>query len=261
MEWSEVLPPSELTEFLRGIKLQQYDVKLAALGYEDVDDFANFDEAERGRFRAALEGSNILGGHVDKIIRAVAARARAAPLHEAQQQQAPLHQAQQQQQLLLPIPPSSAAGSSLPLASTLPAAAVHAAALDVGATAAAMHNKAHVAKVRNLIDDQKKLNPDAPRLVFGRGNTAPIKDYEAAVNAAALPLLEANPGLVSFSGGRMQTGPLIEAAKVSTTPTSTTTTSTPHQPPPLIISSTSTPHLHSSTPHLQHRPTASVACS
>ena len=30
---SEVLPPPELTEFLRGIKLQQYDVKLAALGF------------------------------------------------------------------------------------------------------------------------------------------------------------------------------------------------------------------------------------
>ena len=45
MDWSEVLPPPELSDFLRGIKLQQYDVKLAALGYDDVDDFANFDEA------------------------------------------------------------------------------------------------------------------------------------------------------------------------------------------------------------------------
>ena len=38
MDWSEVLPPPELTDFLRVIKLQQfgYDVKLAALGYDDV---------------------------------------------------------------------------------------------------------------------------------------------------------------------------------------------------------------------------------
>ena len=58
--------PSELTDFLRGLKLQQYDVKLAALGYDDVDDFANFDEAARERLRAALEGDNIPGGRVDK---------------------------------------------------------------------------------------------------------------------------------------------------------------------------------------------------
>ena len=51
-----MLPPAELTEFLRGIKLEQYDVKLAALGYDDVDDFANFDEAAQIKLRAALEG-------------------------------------------------------------------------------------------------------------------------------------------------------------------------------------------------------------
>ena len=205
MDWSEVVPPPELSDFLRGIKLQQYDVKLAALGYDDVDDFANFDEAARVRLRAALEGAKIPGGHVDKIMRAVAARA--APLHEPQQ-------VQQQQQLQPSIPSSSAA-------STPPAAVVHAAALGVGAAAAAMHDAAHVAKVRKLIDDQTTLNPTAPRLIYGRGNTAPIKDYEAAVNAAALPLLEANPGLVSFGSGRVQTAPLIAAAKVSTTPTPT----------------------------------------
>ena len=71
-DWSEVLPPPELTEFLRSIKLQQYDVKLAALGYDDVDDFANFDEAACRRLRAALQGESIPGGHIDKIIRAAA---------------------------------------------------------------------------------------------------------------------------------------------------------------------------------------------
>ena len=39
-DWEDVLPPPELTAFLRGFKLQQYDVNgLAALGYDDVDDF------------------------------------------------------------------------------------------------------------------------------------------------------------------------------------------------------------------------------
>ncbi len=66
MDWAEALPPPELTEFLRGIKLPQYDGQLAALGYDDVDDFSNFDEAARTRLRAALEGENIPGGHVDK---------------------------------------------------------------------------------------------------------------------------------------------------------------------------------------------------
>ena len=81
--WSQMLPPPELVDFMRGIKLPQYDAKLAALGYDDVDDFANFDEAARSRLRAALEGENIPGGHVEKILRAVAARA--VPLHQSQQ--------------------------------------------------------------------------------------------------------------------------------------------------------------------------------
>ena len=130
MDWSEVLPPPELTDFLRVIKLQQfgYDVKLAALGYDDVDDFANFDEAARGRLRAALEGDKVPGGHVDKILRAVAARA--APPSS-------------QLQLQPPPPPASSASSSagsLPFAAMPPpAAVVH--------DAAAMHDAAHAARL------------------------------------------------------------------------------------------------------------------
>ena len=48
MHWGDLLPPAELTEFLRGIKLQHLDVKLADLGYDDVDDFKNFDAHSRG---------------------------------------------------------------------------------------------------------------------------------------------------------------------------------------------------------------------
>ena len=39
-DWSKVLPPQELTAFLRGIKLEHLDVKLAEHGYDDVDDLA-----------------------------------------------------------------------------------------------------------------------------------------------------------------------------------------------------------------------------
>ena len=45
-------PPRELTNFLKSIKLPQYDVKLFELGYDDVEDFADFDEAARTRLRA-----------------------------------------------------------------------------------------------------------------------------------------------------------------------------------------------------------------
>ena len=98
---------------------------------------------------------------------------------------------------------------------------VRTSALDFGAAIATQQDEAHAAKVRKLIEDQTLLNPDAPRLIYGRGHTAEIKVYEAAVNAAALPLLKANPRLISFCGGRVQSQALINAAKVSTTPTPT----------------------------------------
>ena len=34
MSWQEAIPPAELTDFLRGIKLQHLDTKLAELGYD-----------------------------------------------------------------------------------------------------------------------------------------------------------------------------------------------------------------------------------
>ena len=70
--WPQAHPPPELTAFLRGIKLPHLDVRLAALGYDDVDDFSTFDEAARERLRAALEKDGVPGGHVDKVVRAVA---------------------------------------------------------------------------------------------------------------------------------------------------------------------------------------------
>ena len=72
------LPPPELTAFLRGIKLQKLDTQLEQLGYDDVDDFENFDEGALKRLRAALEHEKIPAGHIDKLIRAITARRAAA---------------------------------------------------------------------------------------------------------------------------------------------------------------------------------------
>ena len=182
-----VLPPVDLTEFLRNIKLPHLDQKLVELGYDDVDDFQNFKEADRERMRLELVKADVPVGHANKLVRAVAGRA-ALPQHIS--------------------------SGSMP---ATPAAAVSAGAYSVGIAAAAMQYDAHKARVRKLIDDQECLNPGSPRLIFGRGNTAAIKSYEEAVNAAALRLLEANPRLISFSCGRIQTQPLINAAKVSPT--------------------------------------------
>ena len=63
LTWADVTPPAELTTFLRGIKLEKLDVKLQALGYDDVDDFASYDEAARGRLRAALVEDGVPIGH------------------------------------------------------------------------------------------------------------------------------------------------------------------------------------------------------
>ena len=60
-------------EFLRGIKMQDYAGKLAALGYDDVDDFPNLEEAERSNLRAALGEAGLPACHVAKIMRKIEA--------------------------------------------------------------------------------------------------------------------------------------------------------------------------------------------
>ena len=42
--WGSALPPDELTEFLTSIKLRHLDGTLAQHGFDDVDDFATFDD-------------------------------------------------------------------------------------------------------------------------------------------------------------------------------------------------------------------------
>ena len=69
-------------------------------------------------------------------------------------------------------------------------------------------------QVRTLIDAQKALNEEAPRIIYGRSNAMQeLKVHEHAMNAAALTLLEKDPKLISFEGKIIRTGPLIMAAK------------------------------------------------
>ena len=42
----------------------------------------------------------------------------------------------------------------------------------------------------------------------------PIKQYETAMNAAALGLLHKNARLVSWDGARLKIGPLVDEAKI-----------------------------------------------
>ena len=77
-----------------------------------------------------------------------------------------------------------------------------------------MRKRLHAARVRTLIEDQDALNPGAPRLIYGRGTREPIKLYEAAMNEAALVLLQKNARLVSLDGARLKVGPLVNEAKI-----------------------------------------------
>ena len=61
--WSAALPPPELTDFLRGIKLQKLDTKLEELGYDDVDDFVEYNAAALQRFCENLHDAGIGPGH------------------------------------------------------------------------------------------------------------------------------------------------------------------------------------------------------
>ena len=77
-----------------------------------------------------------------------------------------------------------------------------------------MRKHLHAARVRTLIEEQEALNPGAPRLIYGRGTREPIKQYETAMNAAALGLLHKNARLVSWDGARLKIGPLVDEAKI-----------------------------------------------
>ena len=196
--------PPELTEFLTGIKLQSLGEKLVELGYDYVDDFASFDEPARERLRAALIRETVSGGHADRLVRAIAKRA-AQPAIATEADGTP---AKSQAQPLVQPP------STPPTPAMSAATVVQAAALAVGAASASVNDKVHAARVQAWIVAQEAINPTAPRFIYGRGSTDPIKPFEEAMNAAAVPLLRANPKLVSFASGRVKPGPLMDAAKL-----------------------------------------------
>lgn len=194
--------PDGLCNFLEGLKIPQHGATLVELGYDDVDDFCNFDSEALQAFKESCLGKGIPAGHVDKLMRAILkCRPASAP---------PLER-------VAVVLPSLSVPSTVQCAtssSSSSASVVQNAAMGVGAAAAALHKQSHTAKVESLIKDQTTINPSAPRLIFGRGHSGPIKPFEEAMNAAALPLLKENPMLVSWDGPRLKTQPLIEAARV-----------------------------------------------
>jgi hypothetical protein len=81
--------------------------------------------------------------------------------------------------------------------------------------AAAKQNASHVAKVTAFIEQQTKLHPEAPRILYGKGHDNQLLALQVQMNAEALTLLQENPNIVSFGDGRMKTGPLIDAARTA----------------------------------------------
>jgi len=132
-----------------------------------------------------------------------------------------------------PLPCSGGLQAESPTAAQTPTAAF------IGAASATSRNDAHAKKVREqaapaqmrlctdppcacdlqvheFIDKQTMLNPDAPRLIFGRDTpNQPVKRFEEELNAAALPLLQADPWLIVFDGTKPKNGPLIAAARIA----------------------------------------------
>eukprot|EP00966_Prymnesium_polylepis_P336063 7391391-Prymnesium_polylepis.1 len=70
----------------------------------------------------------------------------------------------------------------------------------VGAIAAAKREEAHAAKVKQFIERQTKLHPDAPRILYGRDHSGSLTDHQIQMNAEALALLNADPSLIRFEG-------------------------------------------------------------
>ena len=163
--WSDVLVPGALTSFLEKLKLQQHGVKLVELGFDDVDDFAKYGDSEIVSFQTECEKAGIPAGHVLKLVRAVRACRPLEPLIVPPPQ---------------PVVPSAASGFVLPAVPSVgssllpPAITVQATAHAVGNAAAALVSDAHTAKVLAFLDDAEKLNPGAPRLIYGRGHSGPL---------------------------------------------------------------------------------------
>ena len=73
MEWSHVLVPQRLDSFLAKLKLQEHGVTLVNLGFDDVDDFANYADTDIVLFETLCKEAGIPAGHILKLVRALRA--------------------------------------------------------------------------------------------------------------------------------------------------------------------------------------------
>ena len=197
--------------FLAEINLAQHATILDKLGYDDPNDFAEFEASDLKKLETRCADEGMPPAHVDKIVRAVKKRsAMAAAAATASVTPAPAP-ALTSSPLTLPH-----AAPMAGLATPSPMAVVQQAALDVGQAARSLGETAHAEKVRGYIQDARRLNPDAPRLLYGVGNSQPLRmPYYTSMNAAALPLLEHDPTLIHWDGSKARTAVLIAAAKVA----------------------------------------------
>jgi hypothetical protein len=69
--WSDMLVREELMAFLAPLKLKEHGSMLVRLGYEDVDDFANYDDDDVTKLEAECGKAGIPTGHCGKLVRAV----------------------------------------------------------------------------------------------------------------------------------------------------------------------------------------------
>ena len=194
--------------FLAEINLAQHATILDKLGYDDPNDFAEFEASDLEKLETRCVSEGMPPAHVDKIVRAVKKRSAVAAVAAT----ASVTPSRSPSLALASSPLTPMAG----LATPSPMAVVQQVALDVGQAARSLCDTAHAEKVRGYIQDAKRLNPDAPRLLYGVGHSEPLRmPYHTSMNAAALLLLEQHPKLIHWDGGRTRTATLIEAAKVA----------------------------------------------
>ena len=133
--------------FLAEINLAQHATILDKLGYDDPNDFAEFEASDLKKLETRCADEGMPPAHVDKIVRAVKKRSAVAvtPAPAPALTSSPL---------TLPRAALPMAG----LATPSPMAVVQQAALDVGQAARSLGETAHAEKVRGYIQDAKRLN-------------------------------------------------------------------------------------------------------
>ena len=123
--------------FLAEINLAQHATILDKLGYDDPNDFAEFEASDLEKLEKRCADEGMPPAHVDKIVRAVKKRSVVAAATAS-----------------VTPPPPPMAGQATPS----PMAVVQQVALDVGQAARSLAETAHAKKVRGYIQDAKRLN-------------------------------------------------------------------------------------------------------